>query len=238
MVLGGLAGVFGIQLWESQKTPGGEQLQAAAIEDLASSIESSVTASVGERMEVYLEQMKAESQSTDAGTFPTEELTTAIITKLEKAMATGEIQLLPPAAETSSSVDTARTDVAAIEFSEKQQPMELSPQRELQQIHFLFDSAELTPGAVRKTRLAAEAIAREQPSKIQIKGFSDTMGRAEYNEDLSHRRATSVAELLIAAGVPADIIEIQGMGDSALPEPTGKGVREPLNRCVSITAIQ
>ena len=68
-------------------------LAAAAIEELASSIESSVTASVGEKMETYLEELKAEAQVGGADSVTTEELTAAIVAKLEDAMATGEIQL-------------------------------------------------------------------------------------------------------------------------------------------------
>jgi len=247
LALGGVAGVFGLQLWEGRQAGQDEQLQAVAMEDLATSIESSVATSVGERMEEYLEQMKAETQVVESGAFPTEEFTTAIIAKLEQAMATGEIQVRQPDASAqsgdsdvppSADVDSGRTDVAAMEFQGKQQPIEFAAERKLQEIHFVYDSAELTPGAERKTRLAAESIAEEQPSKVRIKGFSDTVGDPNYNEELSQRRAASVAELLVAAGVPAEIIEIQGMGESVLPEPTGDGIREPLNRCVAITAIR
>lgn len=240
VVLGAVAGVFGYQMWGGRQALEGGPGQAAAIEELASSIESSVATSVGERMETYLEQMKAESQPSAADSLMTEELTTAIIAKLEDAMATGEIQL-PRSDSAGQSDDPSgadRTDVAAVEFPDQKKPIHFASEQQLQQIHFVFDSAELTPGAQRKTRLAAEAIVQEQPSKVQIQGFSDTMGSANHNEELSRQRAASVAELLVAAGVPADIIEIQGMGDSALPEPTGDGIREPLNRCVSITAIR
>ncbi len=108
----------------------------------------------------------------------------------------------------------------------------------LQQVHFLNDSSELTPGAQRKAREAAEWFRSNDPSKIRVVGFSDTRGSADYNLALSQRRADSVAALLVRAGIPEDRLEIEGLGESRLPEPTGDGVAEPLNRCVGIMAIQ
>jgi outer membrane protein OmpA-like peptidoglycan-associated protein len=248
VVLGVVVGVFGYQFWGGRQTLEGGPAQAAAIEELASSIESSVTASVGEKMETYLEELKAEARAGGADSVTTEELTAAIVAKLEDAMATGEIQLPPAgatgqsgdseAASSATSSDADRTDVAAVEFPDKKKPIQFASEQQLQQIHFVFDSAELTPGAQRKARLAAQAIVEQQPTKVAIQGFSDTMGGVGHNEELSRQRAASVAELLVAAGVPAEILEIKGMGSSPLPEPTGDGVREPLNRCVSITAIR
>jgi len=109
---------------------------------------------------------------------------------------------------------------------------------ELQQVHFLHDSSELTPGAQRKIKEAAEWFRNNNPSKIRVVGFSDTRGTADYNLVLSQRRADSVASLLVRAGIPEDRLEIEGMGEFSLPEPTGDGIAEPLNRCVGIMAIR
>lgn len=110
------------------------------------------------------------------------------------------------------------------------------PQK-LQEVHFLHDSSELTPGAQRKVNEAAEWYRANTPSKIRVVGFSDTRGTADYNLALSQRRADSVASLLIRAGIPAEKLEVEGMGEVSLPEPTDDNVAEPLNRCVGILAI-
>jgi len=47
-------------------------------------------------------------------------------------------------------------------------------------------------------------------------------------------RAGSVAKLLRQTGVPANLIETIGMGESTMPMQTGDDVSEPLNRCVGI----
>jgi len=108
----------------------------------------------------------------------------------------------------------------------------------LQQVHFLHDSADLTPGAQRKAREAAEWFQSNNPAKIRVVGFSDTRGDSSYNLALSQRRADSVAALLVRAGIPEDRLVIEGLGESGIPEPTGDNVAEPLNRCVGIMAIE
>jgi outer membrane protein OmpA-like peptidoglycan-associated protein len=62
----------------------------------------------------------------------------------------------------------------------------------------------------------------------------DTSGTPRYNQGLSVRRAQAVAAELIKDGVPANVITIQGFGDTHLLVPTGPGVREPQNRRVEI----
>lgn len=255
VALGAVAGAATVQtLGGGNETSGGEkkdvQDQAAAMQELASNIE----AGVAERMESYLEDFKAQSQArsqpAQADAASTEELTAAILARLEDAIASGELAVpettgsAPSDATATDSASPTVTpevesaDLAAMELSDQGQSTERPPQRRLEEIHFVFDSAELSPGAQRKTRRAAETILVEQPSKVRIQGFSDTMGTREHNEALALERASSVAELLVAAGVPAEIVEVEGMGESPLPEPTGTGVREPLNRCVAITAIR
>jgi outer membrane protein OmpA-like peptidoglycan-associated protein len=53
---------------------------------------------------------------------------------------------------------------------------------------------------------------------------------------LSRARAEAVAAVLVAAGVPADLIDVEAFGETEdmLPVPTPPGVSEPLNRCVGI----
>jgi outer membrane protein OmpA-like peptidoglycan-associated protein len=111
------------------------------------------------------------------------------------------------------------------------------PERERQQIHFLFDSDTLTPGGRRKVLLAAPKSVGQPPSRLRIVGYSDRLGDPAYNAQLSYRRAHSVAESLIQACVPGDLVAVIGQGENTLPEPTDNGVGEPLNRSVAIVAI-
>ncbi len=62
----------------------------------------------------------------------------------------------------------------------------------VQEIHFDPGSAHLTPGGVRKTLVAAEAIRMSPPMPIRIVGFSDTKGSAQAARDLSCPRSDVV----------------------------------------------
>jgi outer membrane protein OmpA-like peptidoglycan-associated protein len=73
-----------------------------------------------------------------------------------------------------------------------------------------------------------------QVTRIEVNGYTDTSGKAEYNQALSVRRAQAVAGELVRDGVPRNAIDIQGFGDTHLLVSTGPGVREPQNRRVEI----
>jgi OOP family OmpA-OmpF porin len=49
---------------------------------------------------------------------------------------------------------------------------------------------------------------------VDVVGHTDGMGSEEYNQGLSERRAAAVKEFLVAGGVPADIIDVSGRGES------------------------
>ena len=70
--------------------------------------------------------------------------------------------------------------------------------------------------------------------KISATGHADRSGSEDYNMALSLRRADSVREALIAAGVSADAITVAGRGESEPAVPTADGVKEQANRRVVI----
>lgn len=74
--------------------------------------------------------------------------------------------------------------------------------------------------------------------QITVTGYTDTSGPAEYNLTLSQHRAETVADALVAEGVPATDIVTVGRGEEDLLVPTADGVREPRNRRVEIVVPQ
>jgi outer membrane protein OmpA-like peptidoglycan-associated protein len=102
------------------------------------------------------------------------------------------------------------------------------------EVHFDSGSADLTPGAQRNAREAAKRIGSMEIEKVRVIGYTDTTGSRELNKHLSLMRAGSIAELLHEVGVPSERIEIVGAGEDSIPEPTGDGVSEPLNRCAGV----
>jgi outer membrane protein OmpA-like peptidoglycan-associated protein len=101
-------------------------------------------------------------------------------------------------------------------------------------VFFDWDKATLTP---RATEIISEAASDSKTSDVttlDVSGYTDTSGTADYNMGLSQRRAEAVASKLEADGVAASEIEIHAYGETHLLVATGPGVREPQNRRVEI----
>jgi outer membrane protein OmpA-like peptidoglycan-associated protein len=107
----------------------------------------------------------------------------------------------------------------------------------LAEIQFESASAALTPGAHMRALAAAATLGTMQLDAVRVIGHADTVGRPESNRALSIARAATVAELLASSGIPRDLIDTSGSGESALPVATADGTPEPLNRSVSIVAV-
>jgi OOP family OmpA-OmpF porin len=101
-------------------------------------------------------------------------------------------------------------------------------------VFFDWDRADLTARARQIIAEAAQASTHVQLTQIEVSGFADRTGTAQYNLALSRRRADNVAAELVRLGVPKNVIAIQAFGDTHLLVPTGPGVREPQNRRVEI----
>jgi outer membrane protein OmpA-like peptidoglycan-associated protein len=80
-----------------------------------------------------------------------------------------------------------------------------------------YDSADLQPGAATELQKLATIIKRNPNAKFTIEGYSDTFGTAEYNYQLSQRRADSVAEYLVTVlGVNPAQVQARGFGPTKL----------------------
>jgi outer membrane protein OmpA-like peptidoglycan-associated protein len=78
----------------------------------------------------------------------------------------------------------------------------------------LFDTgkAELNPGAGRKLDQLAQFLSEHPDRRVEIDGFTDSVGTDSYNEDLSRRRADAMKSALTVRGIDASRISTQGYG--------------------------
>jgi len=81
--------------------------------------------------------------------------------------------------------------------------------------------------------------------KIEVKGFTDNVpigpelrARFPSNVELSKARAQSVAELLVAQGVPASIITTSGLGDAQPEAPNDTAQGRAKNRRVVMDIVE
>jgi OmpA-OmpF porin, OOP family len=98
------------------------------------------------------------------------------------------------------------------------------------QVFFPSGGAEVDAQAQAVIDTAARAARLADPREISVVGFADPTGSPSYNQTLSERRASSVAEALVRAGVPAERIVTEGLG------PTGT-LTEPAQRRVDIMLV-
>jgi outer membrane protein OmpA-like peptidoglycan-associated protein len=100
----------------------------------------------------------------------------------------------------------------------------------------LFDTgkATLNPGAAFKLDQLGQFLAQHPDRRVQIDGFTDSVGSDAYNEELSQRRADAVKTALLARGIDAARISTEGYG-KAYPVATNNdsGGRQ-LNRRVEV----
>lgn len=83
-----------------------------------------------------------------------------------------------------------------------------------QDILFATDSFTVRPDLQRDLRAVAGNLQSYPNSTIQIVGHTDSDGDAGYNQGLSERRASSVANVLVNAGVPGSRIQTFGRGEA------------------------
>jgi OOP family OmpA-OmpF porin len=104
-------------------------------------------------------------------------------------------------------------------------------------LSFPTGSAMLTPAAQAQARSFGQALLMPQLAnmRFRIEGHTDGVGNRATNVALSRRRAQSVADFLIAMGVPRGRIDVQGYGpDRPLP---GTARTSPQNRRVEAVRI-
>jgi outer membrane protein OmpA-like peptidoglycan-associated protein len=87
-------------------------------------------------------------------------------------------------------------------------------------LSFETGSANLTPVARAQAQVFAQSLLRPQlrNMRFMIEGHTDSVGGRAMNIDLSQRRAQTVADFLVAAGVGRDRLLVRGYGpDRPLP---------------------
>ncbi len=119
-------------------------------------------------------------------------------------------------------------------------PIEIDQAKILQNIYFGFDDYNLEERSkIELSRLVAFLQANPKIN-IELEGHTDHVGTANYNLDLSIKRAKAIYDYLIAAGIAAERLTYKGYGISKPLVSNDTAVNRQLNRRVAfrITHIQ
>jgi outer membrane protein OmpA-like peptidoglycan-associated protein len=79
----------------------------------------------------------------------------------------------------------------------------------------LFDTGQhtLKPGAREKLAKVSGILLAHPGLKVEVEGFTDSVGSEDYNQALSERRADSVKTYLTGQGLPLGSITAKGFGE-------------------------
>jgi OOP family OmpA-OmpF porin len=83
----------------------------------------------------------------------------------------------------------------------------------LRGVNFDFDSAAPMEGSQVVLDIAAETLLGNLEVLVRVEGYTDATGPAEYNRDLSRRRAEVVRDMLIKAGIEAERLRVVAHGE-------------------------
>jgi outer membrane protein OmpA-like peptidoglycan-associated protein len=100
----------------------------------------------------------------------------------------------------------------------------------------LFDTgrATLNPGANLKLDRLASFLNEHPDRRVQIEGFTDSVGSDAYNQDLSERRAESVKAALVARSIDPGRVATEGYGKAYPVASNSESGGRQLNRRVEV----
>jgi outer membrane protein OmpA-like peptidoglycan-associated protein len=100
----------------------------------------------------------------------------------------------------------------------------------------LFDTgkAQLNPGATFKLDQLAQFLNEHTDRRVQIEGFTDSVGSEGYNQELSQRRADAVKAALLSRGVDPSRVSTEGYGKAFPVASNNEAGGRQLNRRVEV----
>lgn len=84
----------------------------------------------------------------------------------------------------------------------------------LRGVNFEFDKWDLTPESIPILEHAVKVLEAKPEALVAVDGHTDAKGSFEYNDRLSYRRAGTVYDYLLAAGIKEDRLVFRGYGEN------------------------
>ena len=140
---------------------------------------------------------------------------------------------LPALAESSAKIEPLPKEFSSLEEvaiqTDKAVTIETAQEKfrqlDFSNITFEANSSALTAIAQQTLNSTAKALIENPSVNISVEGHTDSSGNSELNLDISKKRAKSVFDYLVSAGVEATRIEANGFGDQfpVVPNETEAG---------------
>ena len=126
--------------------------------------------------------------------------------------------------------DSLRRELLALQAVKTERGMVMT----LGDVLFATAKADLQPGADSTIQRLAGFLEEYPEKTVLIEGFTDSTGGADFNQGLSERRALSVRQALVNAGVSPERISTEGFGMSRPVADNATAEGRQMNRRVEI----
>jgi len=127
-------------------------------------------------------------------------------------------------------VDKARVTPAGAVFL---QPIEVSQLKILENIYFAYDDYKIMPQSDTELQRLVKFLEQHPHISIQLEGHTDHIGSNQYNQTLSIKRAKTIYEYLLQAGIASSRLTYQGYGKNKPLIAHGSKESQGLNRRVA-----
>ena len=101
-------------------------------------------------------------------------------------------------------------------------------------LYFELGSDTLTPASKNEVPRVIDAVRGRIAPEVTVLGHPDTTGSTSTNAVLGLQRASLIRDVLLQAGLAADLMEVVSHGESDLLFPTADNVAEARNRRVEV----
>jgi len=122
----------------------------------------------------------------------------------------------PPLPEPSTAPvkgEVVQEEAVMTELPQKTVPAETAEKVTLEMIHFDFDKSDLRETDRDILTRNAGILLDKLKGNVQVEGYCDERGSAEYNLALGERRARSAMKYLVTLGVPEDRLSVISYGE-------------------------
>jgi outer membrane protein OmpA-like peptidoglycan-associated protein len=99
---------------------------------------------------------------------------------------------------------------------------------------FDFGKSQLKPAARERLARISGIVLAYPDLRLEIEGYTDSIGSDEFNQVLSEKRAANVRDYLISSNVPIDSVTARGLGKSDPIAPNTTAAGRQLNRRVEM----
>ena len=105
-------------------------------------------------------------------------------------------------------------------------------------MNFKTNSAKIMPESEAILDNAVKALKDNGMVHVRVEGHTDSRGSAEYNRQLSERRANSVVNYLVSKGIDGNRLSAIGYGESAPVAPNDTAENMYKNRRVDLVVTK